>query len=248
MPNRLSSTAICLICSKDFHPLYTRKGQLSKYCSRKCSYRARDVERTCPTCNKVFTTNLVSMRKDYCSRSCIEREPCQLCGQIITGRKKYQSGPRRYCSRKCANIVNRTLPAKKNYWTLGYAACLKRHGTLLCERCGFDVFSALVVHHVNHDHQDLRTENLIVLCANCHTTDHWPDSKAKEKRLITAKVLVNLTTALTNRLGCGIPATRSPHHGHWDSYRFCCALSTAFGCTHHDVIPAFLLDPSFNGI
>ena len=180
----------CKVCGTLFKRHYPRGGIRQIYCSKACRYSDNYVDRICPTCHKPFRTNLLSTRKDYCSLSCIQREPCQLCGVIITGRKTYQSGERRYCSRRCANIVNRTLSAKVNYWTMGYAACLRRHGTIQCEWCGFDNLDSLVIHHKDHDKTNLGAFNLIVLCANCHQANHKKNGRNKSKCIQVAQFIV----------------------------------------------------------
>jgi hypothetical protein len=173
MPNRLISVALeCAVCAAPYHPRYVRAGVLSRYCSKRCAWKAREVQGVCKTCGRVFTSNLVRQYPDYCSLACIERSPCQLCGEIITGRAKFQGGERRFCSRRCANVVNRTLAGKKNYVVRGFASTIRRHGALVCETCGDHNPLHLDVHHQDGDHANNLDENLVTLCANCHAETH----------------------------------------------------------------------------
>lgn len=184
----------CSFCGKEFEShSHGGRGYQQKYCSKKCKYADAYIIKNCPTCSKEFRVNRFSKRKDYCSKSCIQREPCQFCGKIIIGRNKYQSGERHYCSRKCASIVNRTLKSHKNYWVLGYAACLKRHGTIKCERCNFTDGNALIIHHLDHNRENLSPENLIVLCANCHHLEHWSNGDSRKKYTQIARLIASHT-------------------------------------------------------
>lgn len=162
----------CEVCGTPFPTKSQGSGRFKRTCSRQCGYRLRLLVKTCPTCGKVFETNKLSMRRDYCSLSCIQRSPCLLCGKIITGRKTFQGGERRFCSRACASFVNGTLAAKKKYVILGFAAAIQRLGRLACEECGYEIVEALVVHHRNHDRGDNEPTNLVTLCANCHALSH----------------------------------------------------------------------------
>lgn len=171
---------ICPICTTAFKRHYSRKGQRQIYCSKACRYKSMAVTRICLTCEKPFTVNRFSTRQDYCSKPCIARYPCQLCGTIITGRKTFQSGPKRFCTRKCASIFNRSLTSKKAYVVTGFAQTIHRKGALLCERCNFHNPFALIVHHRDSDRSNNTPENLETLCANCHAIEHWKASTHRE--------------------------------------------------------------------
>lgn len=41
-----------------------------------------------------------------------------------------------------------------------------------CERCGYSKYEILQVHHKNRNRLDNRTENLEIICPNCHYEEH----------------------------------------------------------------------------
>jgi len=171
----------CKVCSVEFKRKYRMAKKRKVYCSKKCKYADSQVEKKCLTCGKSFTKNLLSKKSDlYCSLACIQRHPCQLCEKIITGRVKFQSGEKRFCSRKCSNFVHRTLNSKISYMPNGFARSLKDHGKIICNKCGIEDIEVLVVHHIDRDRKNNKIENLETLCANCHHKIHWGTS---EKRL-----------------------------------------------------------------
>ena len=182
----------CKICDNTFKRKYRRVGQRKIYCSKKCRYTDNYITKICMTCASSFTTNKLSTRKDYCSLACIQRSPCQICGIIITGRAKFQSGKRRFCSRRCASIENNVFPSKTSYSIKGYVSTINRIGFLACEICKNSNPAVLIVHHKNRDRTNISTENLQTLCSNCHFEEHWSDSNKKSKDVAIALFIANL--------------------------------------------------------
>jgi hypothetical protein len=176
----------CPICNTQFRRKYSRSKQRKIYCSRSCRYKASAIECTCKTCGKSFTAFIPRRNTEYCSRACIERSPCLVCGETITGRASFQSGIRRFCSRKCASIANNCIDAKSNYVVKGFVSTLERIGKIACERCGFSNIFALHVHHVDRDRENNESTNLETLCANCHNIEHWNSSKSKTDKVEVA--------------------------------------------------------------
>lgn len=177
----------CGICGSLFKRHYRRGGERQIYCSRQCKYAAATSNHTCKTCGKRFQRNSFGTKSEhFCSLACIQRHPCQLCGQIITGRKSFRSGEKRFCSRKCASIINATLRAKTKYTVFGFAQTIKKFGSLCCERCRFSNSHALVVHHIDRDRQNNSPANLETLCANCHKIEHHADSANHKTDYATA--------------------------------------------------------------
>lgn len=187
---------ICPVCGKTFPRRSIHKGVRQKTCSKQCRYKSMPtVEKSCKTCGKNYTLKTLGAgrkNKDYCSLACIERSPCQLCGTIITGRHKFQCGERRFCSKQCSSIVNSTAKGKQNYVVRGFAACLNRINKIACEHCGFSIPEGLAVHHINGDHDDVSSDNLKVLCANCHSIEHWGSSQKRKNDVLIATRLAKL--------------------------------------------------------
>jgi len=177
----------CKLCDNTFKRKYRAKGLRKIYCSKKCKYADAYIEKTCITCNKVFIKNKLSFKSDiFCSLSCIQRHPCENCGKIITGRKTFQSLPKRFCGRACASFVNRTLKAKKTYVAKGFAQSIYWHGKIICNRCFIEDIEVLVVHHMDKNKENNAPENLETLCANCHHKEHWGKGNNRIKMSIFA--------------------------------------------------------------
>lgn len=184
----------CPVCSKEFKRKYSRAKQRQIYCSKKCRYiDAPKFVCKCKTCNKTFNVTHLQKNKEYCSLACIQRHPCQLCGEIIKGRKTFQSKEKKYCSRKCASFVNATLRSSKKYVPLGFSETIKKYGKLICERCKIDDENVLCVHHIDNNRQNNDISNLETLCANCHHKEHWGGGDSRKKNVELAHMLAKYT-------------------------------------------------------
>lgn len=180
----------CKICGTEFMRKYPRGKQRKIYCSKKCTYKDRFVVKICPTCGKEFSKTYLCKNTDYCSLSCIQRHPCQLCGKVITGRITFQSGEKKFCTRKCSNFAHRTLTSKKAYVTKGFLVSLKKFGKIQCDKCGIDDLTVICVHHIDGNRENNVEENLQILCANCHHREHWGEGKKRQKLVELAQMLL----------------------------------------------------------
>ena len=178
----------CKICSNTFKRKYSQGGKRKAYCSKSCKYKDQFIILKCPTCHNDFQRNKLSKQKEYCSLSCIQRHPCELCGKIITGRAKFHGYEKRFCSRRCSAIANSSLKAQK-YIPKGFAATINKLGKICCERCKMDNICALQVHHKDRDRKNNDYHNLETLCANCHAIEHNGASTNREKDIIVAKFI-----------------------------------------------------------
>lgn len=176
----------CLHCGKEFRLKYRTKGVKKIFCSRRCMWDfPKNYECICKICGTKFISRLNRKRKEYCSVSCIERWPCQLCGKLIKGRIYHQSGDKKFCSRKCSNFVHRTIKSKKQYMPNGFANSIIKYGKIQCDICGIDNIEFLCVHHINGNRDDNSIQNLQTLCCNCHHRIHFGTG---EKRLKCAQL------------------------------------------------------------
>lgn len=183
---KLTILNACLVCGAMFDACGSRGRARHKYCSKRCRYESMFEDCICKTCNKPFRRNRLSKRSaDYCSRGCIERHPCLLCGKIITGRVAFQAhGHSRivqYCSKQCSSIANRTISGKTNYVVRGFVATIGRIGQIACERCGFADADGLTVHHIDRNRRNNIESNLVTLCGTCHALEHWSGSRKRKK-------------------------------------------------------------------
>ena len=137
---------ICFVCKK---PIYRRPSEVKAnkghvFCS--------------PLCYGIY------QRKEI---------PCVVCGKsILAGFNK------KTCSRKCANInragihykIGRPQDKARTFKILKRRLLIERGKK--CERCGYDRYQILHVHHKNRNRSDNRPENLEIICPNCHYEEH----------------------------------------------------------------------------
>jgi hypothetical protein len=96
-----------------------------------------------------------------------------VCGKMILGGLNKKT-----CSRSCSNIQRAGIKYKigspkdkvRSYQALKIRL-LNARGKV-CERCGYDKYQILQVHHKdrNRNHNDL--DNLELICPNCHYEEH----------------------------------------------------------------------------
>jgi hypothetical protein len=105
--------------------------------------------------------------------SCRKEKPCVICGKPIL-----RSLNRKTCSRSCSN-KNRAgikyggrAPKDKVKSQQALKIRLLRDRGGKCERCGYDKYEILQVHHKNRDRNDNSIENLELICPNCHYEEH----------------------------------------------------------------------------
>jgi hypothetical protein len=115
----------------------------------------------------------------FCSQfcysvSCRKEKPCIVCGKpILAGLNK------KTCGRTCANI-NRTgikyhlgRPRDKVVSQQALKVRLSLERGKICERCGYDKYEILQVHHKNRNNKENELSNLELICPNCHYEDHY---------------------------------------------------------------------------
>ena len=115
----------------------------------------------------------------YCSQvcygvSCRREKPCAMCGKLIlSGLRK------KTCSRSCANKYREGIQYKINrprdivHSQHALKLRLIRERGKKCERCGYERFEILQVHHKNRERADNRILNLELICPNCHCEEHY---------------------------------------------------------------------------
>lgn len=105
--------------------------------------------------------------------SCRKEIPCIVCGKsILSGLHK------KTCSRGCANTHRAGIKydgrSSKNKVRSQQALKIRllRERGINCERCGYDKFEILQVHHKNRDRNNNNLSNLEIICPNCHYEEH----------------------------------------------------------------------------
>lgn len=143
----------------------------------------RNSNTKCFICNKLIYRRPSQIKANhgrvYCSNachgiSCRKEKPCIVCNNpILAGLHK------KTCSRKCSNInrigiqykINR--PKDKVKWQRGLKIRLLNTRGNKCERCGYDKYEILQVHHKNRDRDNNTLNNLELICPNCHFEEHY---------------------------------------------------------------------------
>ena len=103
---------------------------------------------------------------------------CQFCWHKLE-RNRLPSGElesmihfnrRKYCNRKCAGKAKKRIPSKAISWAGGHQKARGLVSSRTCVKCGCE--KALDVHHVDGNHLNNVTSNLMRLCRSCHTKIH----------------------------------------------------------------------------
>lgn len=137
----------CIVCTK---PIYRRPGELEKnkkqvFCSMRCYGISCRKEVPCVVCQKPI---LSSLHKKTCSRACANKQRVGISYKINRPRDKV--------------VSQRALKIR----------LLDSRGKR-CERCSYEKYEILHVHHKNRNHNDNRLENLELICPNCHYEEHF---------------------------------------------------------------------------
>jgi len=136
----------CTICKS---PIYRRPFEIDKskgkvFCSMNCYGLSCRKESPCVVCGKLI---LAGLNKKTCSRSCSNKYRTGI---------KYKIGRPKDKARTLRILKLRLLEERgKN-----------------CERCGYNKYEILQVHHKNRKRSDNSTENLEIICPNCHYEEH----------------------------------------------------------------------------
>jgi endogenous inhibitor of DNA gyrase (YacG/DUF329 family) len=148
-----------------------------------------------------------SSKQFCCSSRCMgERKKhnrikimCLYCGKDIYELKK-RSGSRKYCSTKCkisALAENRRQRYKDKRvfgkWT-DYKELKKylinKHKS--CQKCGWrDEIGVLEGHHIDENRKNNKEENLLLLCPNCHSIEHYKNKTGQFKNNLGKKYATN---------------------------------------------------------
>jgi hypothetical protein len=138
----------------------------------------------CVTCNKPIYKRPFEIQKNkgnvYCSTSCYgiacrKEKPCIVCGKLILA-----GANKKTCSRGCANkhrtgikykLNNPRKDKVKHYRSLKLRLINARGK--VCEKCGYDKFEILQIHHIDSDRLNNELSNLELICPNCHFEKHF---------------------------------------------------------------------------
>lgn len=139
--------AECLICKKEIYrrPIELARSKGRAYCSSQCYGKASIKEKPCLVCGKGIRAGL---NKKTCSRICANR---------------HRKGIHYNAGRPKDNVASiRAIKLR----------LLGERGAF-CERCRYSKIEILQIHHKNRNKNDNRSENLEIICPNCHYEEHF---------------------------------------------------------------------------
>lgn len=179
---------ICPVCGKEFKKRVTKNVQ-AVYCSQECAYKGRSLGITERKVNNNYNSEPTKINLT-----------CQFCGDDFTVNKTEKD--RKYCSRECflkshkERMQGENNPAwnggssydKRSYrgdnWDKQKKKCYKRDN-YKCQICGVECIGRKEInqdngkkliqcHHIKEFEtiKDNKLDNLITLCASCHTKLH----------------------------------------------------------------------------
>lgn len=117
---------------------------------------------------------------------------CTQCGKEFERIPSMIRSTNHFCSKSCAASYNnshfRTGENNPNYKDGSfrrsiYAKLAFRTYKPKCAVCGLEEKCCLVVHHIDHDRNHNDKENLIILCANCHSRVHYGNMELSQQVL-----------------------------------------------------------------
>lgn len=136
----------------------------------------------CGVCQKPIYKRPIEIQRNngrvYCSNSCYgvscrKEIPCLVCQKpILAGLNK------KTCSRSCANKhrtgikYNINRPKDKVVSERALKLRLFKLRGKICERCGYQEFRILQIHHKDKNRKNNDLNNLELICPNCHYKDH----------------------------------------------------------------------------
>lgn len=142
----------------------------------------RNPNTNCAICNKPIYRRPVEITKHkkgvFCSMDCYgissrKEKPCAVCGKMILAKFNKKT-----CRRGCANIYRAGIKYKigrpkdkANTVRILKLRLMKERGKK-CERCNYNKYEILQVHHKNKNNKDNQIENLEIICPNCHYEEH----------------------------------------------------------------------------
>jgi hypothetical protein len=137
---------ICIICKKAIYrrPTEIKKHKKGVFCSMACYGISSRKEKPCIVCGKLLLSGL---NKKTCNRTCSN---------------KYRSGIKYKIGRP---------KDKARTFRIIKLRLMKERGKN-CERCNYNKYEILQVHHKNRNKKDNRTKNLEIICPNCHYEEH----------------------------------------------------------------------------
>lgn len=175
-------------------------------------------KRNCKNCNQIFEAPIAEIKRGggkFCNRKCAgeyksknspNQKPnckCALCGKQIYKTKseqlKSKSGlffcciEHKNAAQKLDGGIKEIFPAHygkaKQSEPEVYKKIALRHHEYCCNKCGYNKYPILEVHHKDKNRENSDPENLELLCPTCHEELHYLEKTRKYKA--TGKTKIN---------------------------------------------------------
>jgi 5-methylcytosine-specific restriction endonuclease McrA len=103
---------------------------------------------------------------------------CSVCGKFVSkDPRTYKRNKNNYCSRECFDL-RRTENLKHIKRHTKYYRDLIKNSS--CVGCGEKEYYLLHIHHIDGNDLNNQSENLEIVCANCHIKRHLKYNKNSE--------------------------------------------------------------------
>jgi hypothetical protein len=144
--DRKGAYITCETCKKEFYvmPERLKRKNLPKFCSQKCYIKTGDKN---PFWGKKHTKKSIIKMVNNPSRY------------------SFKEGLKNYNNIRFPETFIGSTP----YWWSHH----KLRKSKICERCGFDKFEILNIHHKDRNVKNNSIENIEILCPNCHMLEHY---------------------------------------------------------------------------
>jgi len=141
------------------------------------------VEMNCERCGIRFSRVGSDNDRRYCSAGCKKQPPtpkmilfCMFCNAPFTPKShRRKDDPQRWCSTSCnAKDLGQEKRNKRAFPVHKTIKMGMLHEIGECERCGFTGCTEILeLHHVDRNPRNNSRNNLMLLCPNCHSIDHF---------------------------------------------------------------------------
>jgi hypothetical protein len=186
-------TLQCKTCNQEF---VAKQYKSRKFCSIECHNKDKEwlLERrlnsslkrtkTCNFCGKIYIKHQSGKEQKFCSTKCaytgkhpisdVTFKNCILCNKLFNQYYKEQL----CCSKTCAGLYRFKLK-KPDQIAMTYKSYKNHKRYLLsiyngCMICGYNEhIEILELHHINRNRHDNKPENLILICPNCYSWNHY---------------------------------------------------------------------------
>ncbi len=151
----------------------------------------RNPNSNCFVCGKPIYRRPIEIKRGhiYCGALCYgvanrKEKPCLVCGKLILAGLNKKT-----CSRTCANSnragIKYKIGSPKDKVKSQHALKLRliNERGVKCERCTYDKYEILQVHHKDRNRNHNELLNLELICPNCHYEEHFLEKSWIRKHL-----------------------------------------------------------------